>query len=375
MINQKPNRVYTTAAKALAFMRGQWGLAFIVVFSLISSAPLFAESAECEAEVTDTTTTANPYQQALLQGDVKYRQQWLVPSQTLNRKRLAGVAIGGIGGYTAIMTGVGFVWYGKQPLGKFHWFNDAKEWNQIDKTGHFFAPYFVTCWSYNMLRWSGMKNTPAALAAGTFAFLSMSAVEIPDGLSNKYGASWSDIVFNFGGAALATSQYLLWQEQRITTKYSFHIVNYPKGELRDRADDLYGKGFGEKILKDYNGITMWLSFNLYSFNHNIKPAWLNVAVGYASGNLYGGFENKWTDKNGVYHDRSDLKRYRRFFLSVDADLTKIKTKSRVGKAILGILNIVKVPMPALEFNTLGQIVLHPMYFLNFEMPITWQLKK
>ena len=81
MINQKPNRVYTTAAKALAFMRGQWGLAFIVVFSLISSVPVFAESTECEAEVTDTSTAVNPYQQALLQGDAKYRQQWLESEQ------------------------------------------------------------------------------------------------------------------------------------------------------------------------------------------------------------------------------------------------------------------------------------------------------
>lgn len=300
---------------------------------------------------------------------------WMQWSPKPNVARLTALSVGTVGTYAAIMTGVGFEWYGKQSLGKFHWFNDAREWQQIDKTGHFYVPYFVTCWSYNMLRWGGMKNTPAALTAGAFGFLSLSAIEIPDGFSNKYGASWSDLLFNFGGAALATTQYLLWKEQRIQCKYSFHIVNYPQGELRDRANELYGKGFGEKLLKDYNGITMWLSFNLYSFNHNIKPKWLNLAFGYAAGNMYGGFENKWTDKNGVLHDRTDIKRYRRFFISVDADLTKIKTRNRVGKAILGILNIVKIPMPALEFNTLGQVVLHPMYFLNFEMPITFQLKK
>ncbi len=287
----------------------------------------------------------------------------------INQKRLTGVCVGSVGVYSAFMAVVGVEWYGKQPNGKFHWFSDEREWNQVDKAGHLYVPYFTTVFTYNMLRWSGMKNTPAALTAGAFGFLSLAAIEIPDGLTNKYGASWSDIVFDFGGAAFATTQYLIWKEQRITIKYSLHAVDYPHGELADRAGDLYGKSFGEKILKDYNGITTWMSFNLYSFNHNIKPKWLNIAFGYGAGNMYGGFENKWTDKNGVYHDRSDVKRYRKFFISLDADFTKFKTNSKAGKMILGVLNIVKLPMPALEFNTLGQVVFHPMYFLNLDVPL------
>ena len=297
------------------------------------------------------------------------KKDWLQFSDTLNRKRLIGVSVGTVGAYTTLMTGVGFAWYGKEKLSGFRWFDDSKEWLQIDKTGHWFAPYFITTYGYQMLRWSGMKNTPAALTAGLFGFLSLSAIEIPDGMSPKYGASWSDIVFNFGGAAFATTQYLLWQEQRILTKYSFHSVNYPRGELRDRANELYGTSFGERILKDYNGVTMWLSFNLHSFNHKIKPAWLNIALGYGAGNMYGGFENKWTDKNGVEHDRNDLKRHRRFFISIDADYTKFKTRTKAGKVILGILNIVKLPAPAIEFNTLGQVVFHPMFFLNLQVPV------
>ncbi len=303
------------------------------------------------------------------QDSINFKKSFLDFPDHINKKRLTGVTVGTVGVYSAFMAIVGVEWYGKQPNGKFHWFSDEKEWNQIDKAGHFFVPYFTTTFTYNMLRWSGMKNTPAALTAGAFGFLSLAAIEIPDGMSNKYGASWSDLVFNFGGAALATTQYLIWKEQRITIKYSLHAVDYPKGELRDRANELYGSSFGEKILKDYNGITTWVSFNLYSFNHNIKPKWLNIAFGYGAGNMYGGFENKWTDKNGVYHDRSDIKRYRKFFISLDADFTKFKPNSKAGKMVLGILNIVKLPMPALEFNTLGQVVFHPMYFLNLDVPL------
>lgn len=293
----------------------------------------------------------------------------------LHKQRLAGVSAGLLGGYTGIMTAVGFAWYGKEPLHGFRWFDDTKEWLQIDKTGHFFAPYFITNYSYYALRWAGMKNTPAALIAGAFGFISLSAIEIPDGMHPKYGASWSDLVFNFAGAAFSTAQFLAWKEQRIYCKYSFHIVNYPRGELRDRANALFGKSFGERILKDYNGVTMWLSFNLHSFNHRIKPAWLNIAFGYAAGNLYGGFENKWTDANGIEYNRTDLKQYRRFIISIDADYTKFKVKSKAGKAILSVLNIIKLPMPAIEFNTLGEVVFHPMYFLNFEYPIAVKMKR
>lgn len=303
------------------------------------------------------------------QDSIGFKKKFLDFPDRVDKKRLTGVCVGTVGLYSAIMVGVGIEWYGKQPLGSFRWFNDSREWNQIDKTGHFYVPYFITTASYNMLRWSGMKNTPAALVAGAFGFISLSAIEIPDGMSPKYGASWSDLVFNFGGAALATAQYLAWKEQRITIKYSLHEVNYPAGELRNRANELYGKSFGEKILKDYNGITTWASINLYSFNHNIKAKWLNIAIGYGAGNMYGGFENKWVDKNGVYHDRSDIKRYRKFLISLDADFTKFKTNSKAGKMILGILNIVKLPMPALEFNTLGQVIFHPMYFLNLDVPL------
>lgn len=309
------------------------------------------------------------FQTSSAQDSLNFKKSFLDFPEQINKKRLTGVAVGTVGLYSAIMVGVGIEWYGKQPLGKFRWFNDSKEWNQVDKIGHFYVPYFITTTTYNMLRWSGVKNTPAALLAGAFGFVSLSAIEIPDGMSPKYGASWSDLVFNFGGAALATTQYLIWKEQRILIKYSMHSVNYPKGELRNRANELYGSGFTEKILKDYNGITVWASFNLHSFNHNIKPAWLNVAIGYGAGNMYGGFENKWTDKNGIYHDRSDIKRYRSFYISLDADYTKFKTNSKAGKAILGVLNIVKLPMPALEFNTLGQVVFHPMFFLNLDVPL------
>lgn len=78
--------------------------------------------------------------------------------------------------------------------------------------------------------------------------------------------------------------------------------------------------------------------------------------------MLGGTENIWTDESGNTIDRSDLERYRRFFLSVDVDLTKIKTKSKFLRSVFSVVNMVKIPAPALEWDSRGKFVGHWLYF-------------
>jgi hypothetical protein len=302
------------------------------------------------------------------------KPHWLDRSPTLNKARLGGVVGGSTALFAVAMVGLDRIWYEQYPRSKFHWFDDSQEWNQVDKCGHAFAPYFISVYTYNMLRWSGVKRVPAALSSGAIGFVFISSIEVLDGFSDKWGASGSDLAANFAGAALATIQFAFWDEQRIQLKYSLHLQDYPRGQLRTRANDLFGTSVGEKIIKDYNNINTWLCFNTSSFFKSQKHAkWLNIAIGYGAGNMYGGFDNTWTDKDGKFVDRNDVKRYRKFFISIDADLTKIKTTNRTGRMILAALNIIKLPFPAIEFNTLGQVVFHPIHFLNFSLPVN--LKK
>jgi len=77
--------------------------------------------------------------------------------------------------------------------------------------------------------------------------------------------------------------------------------------------------------------------------------WLNIAVGYGAGRIFGELDNKWEDINGIECDRSDKKRYRLFYISPDIDFTRIKTKSKFLKTGLFILHSAKFPAPALEF--------------------------
>lgn len=298
------------------------------------------------------------------------RHNWLENSPTLNKKRVGGVVGVSTGLFALAMVGLDQLWYEQYERGKFRFFDDSKEWNQIDKCGHVFAPYFISVYTYHALRWSGMKKIPAALTSGAMGFTFIGFIEVLDGFSVKWGASLSDLAADFVGAALATAQFAIWDEQRIQLKYSLHLNNYPRGELKQRADDLFGTSIGEKIIKDYNNINTWLCINTASFFKSQKHAkWLNIAIGYGAGNMYGGFENKWTDKNGNLIDRTDVKRYRKFFISIDADLTKVKTTNKYAKIVLQALNIIKLPFPAIEFNTLGQVVFHPIHFLNFSMPV------
>jgi len=285
-----------------------------------------------------------------------------------NRCLAAGIGIPAF--YGGVLTGLNYIWYANYPRSRFRFFNDGKEWNQIDKMGHIQTAYFESVFAYHIFRWAGLNNTQSAILGGFTGWTLQSSIEILDGFSAGWGASGWDIAANTFGAALATTQFLLWKEQRISLKYSYHLFPYPSGQLNDRANDLYGSGPLERLLKDYNNANYWVSVNLASFNKKQKHLkWLNIAIGFGAGNMYGGFENRWTSPGGRQIDRTDIPRYRKFFISLDADLSKIKVNSRAGRMALGILNILKLPAPAIEFNTLGQVVFHPIHFLNLSMPV------
>jgi hypothetical protein len=295
---------------------------------------------------------------------------FLEPSPTYNKKRFATALTGQLGLCTGALVGLNYAWYVGYPRSRFHFFNDMGEWQQQDKIGHMLGGYFQSSWSYNVYKWSGVKHNRAAWAGALTGWGFQTTIEILDGFSQKWGASTGDVLFNSLGAGWFLWQEMLWKEQRILLKISTHQVNYPKGQLAERAKELYGSQIYETFLKDYNSMTFWMSVNLASFNKKQKHArWLNLAVGYGAGGMYGGFDNTWKDSQGNIINRNDVQRYRRFVISIDADFTKIPTRTRTGRVLLGLLNTIKLPAPALEFNTLGQVVFHPLYFLNWEVPL------
>lgn len=272
-------------------------------------------------------------------------------NKQINR-RVKIIAATNIVGYGAAMTGLYAAWYKDYPQTSFHTFNDIGEWKGIDKIGHAYSAYAESKASMELWRWTGISRKKQIWLGGMSGAFYQTVIEVLDAYSAEWGWSWGDIGANFAGSGLLVAQELAWNEQRIQFKYSFHRKSYGDAMLNKRSDSIFGKSTAERFLKDYNGQTYWLSVNIRSFFPQSKwPAWLNMAVGTGAEGLFGANDNTGKDKNGnLVFNRTDIKRYRQWYLSPDIDLTKIKTNKKGLKLALRLLNIVKIPMPALEFS-------------------------
>lgn len=313
-----------------------------------------------QAQVSDSTQVSDTTRFSLPGGPHNYANTRCPVSPV--KKRVIIVSAANISLWTASFIVLNKSWYADYPRSSFHFFNDNAEWNQVDKAGHLWTDYLVTRLSYEMWKWTGLPEKKALILGGISGVAYQSIIEIQDGFSKEWGFSWGDMAFNVAGAAAFVTQELGWKDQRIQVKLSYWPYDYPT-DLVPRRNQLFGNSTNERILKDYNSQTYWASANLYSFfKQSSIPKWLNVAVGYRADGMYGGRKNTWTDKNGSYIDRTDIRRMRRFYLSPDVDLTKIKTKSGLLKTVFYVLNMVKVPAPALELNSAGKLQFHFVKF-------------
>lgn len=276
---------------------------------------------------------------------------FLTPSDTLNipRKNVVIISEASLAGITLI--GLNQLWYAKYDKSKFHTINDNNEWMQMDKFGHIFSSYQLGRLGTEVLDWSGVSKRDQLTYGPALGFGFLSMVEVLDGFSSEWGFSWGDIAANATGTGLYIGQELLWKEQRITIKYSFHQTRYAA-----ISPDKLGGSLTEQLLKDYNGQTYWLSANLHSFFQDSKiPKWLNIAFGYGADGMLTGvkvIDNQVLTSND---------RYRQFYLSFDVNLNRIKTKSHILKTIFSVFSIIKVPFPTLEFSK-NRYVFHLLYY-------------
>jgi hypothetical protein len=269
-----------------------------------------------------------------------------------SRKKVTTMAIANVGIYTASMTGLYAAWYKNYPQGKFHVFNDIGEWNQVDKVGHVYSAYSMGRYSIELWRYTGIDRKKRIWIGGISGAVYQTVIEVLDGFSTEWGWSWGDIGANLLGSASLVAQELAWDEQRIQIKTSFHRKNYNDPALNQRSNILFGKSSPERFLKDYNGQTYWLSTSIRSFFPKSRwPSWLQVSVGYGAEGMFGARENTGKDENGnINFYRPDIQRYRQWYLSPDIDLTKIKTKKKLVKYALFVLNSLKFPAPGIEYS-------------------------
>lgn len=285
-----------------------------------------------------------------------------IPSPT-GKKRIRAIAAIHAGIYAGSFVLLNEAWYKGYERSGFHVFDDSREWQQVDKFGHAWTAYNIARYSSDMWRWAGVEAHRAAWIGAISGAGYLTIIEFLDAHSSRWGWSWSDMGANLLGSGMFLSQQLIWHEQRIRYKFSFHAQAYPDKQTEERADDLFGEGVYERMLKDYNGQTYWFSANLRSFLPESRiPAWLNLAVGYGADGMLGGFENKWESGTGTEITRYDISRKRQFYLAPDIDFTRIKTRSKAVRTLLNLLNMFKCPAPALMLDSKGKVKLYALYF-------------
>jgi hypothetical protein len=271
------------------------------------------------------------------------QQDTLTSKKTKQKKIILGVSSSVI--TLGSLVYLNEAWYKDYRTGNFHFFNDNEEWLQMDKAGHVFTTYQLGDIMMNAFDRAGYSRKQKLFVGGGMGLAYMTAVEVMDGFSSGWGFSWGDEVSDVLGTSLVVAQEAIWKEQHFRLKFS-----YASSGLAKYNPSLLGKNDYTRVLKDYNGQTYWLSFNPFSFSTKKKffPPWLCFSLGYSAYGMLGGFSNNImvVDNNGnpVSYDRQ-----RRFYLSLDIDLSKIKTRSKVLNNVLAALNILKFPAPALGF--------------------------
>ena len=246
---------------------------------------------------------------------------------------------GTTGGYITL----DYVWYKDYSKTKFHFFNDNSEWLQMDKIGHLYTANKLSNFVSHSYQCAGLPQKKSAIIGASYGLAFQTTLEIMDGYSSEWGFSSGDMTANTLGSLSFLTQELLWKEQKILLKFSANLTDY--ASIRPNT---LGKTIPQRLLKDYNGQTYWLSVPT-NFLVKKSPDWLLFAFGYSIHDKIVGNSEIYTDLNTniTYHSMRD------FYFSLDIDFSKIPIKNKILKKITSQFNYLKIPFPAIQFNQNG----------------------
>ncbi len=255
------------------------------------------------------------------------------------RQLLVGAANAAVWGGTTVL--LNEVWYKDYPRTSFHAFDDANNWRYMDKFGHAFTAYKLASIEYFSWTWAGVRPQKAVWLSGGLSWGYLFTVEILDGFSEGWGFSFADLGANTIGSGLFVAQQLIWKDQRIRLKFSYKPS--PFAELRP---NVLGSTFPERVLKDYNAQSYWVSVSpgMFMPPKVYFPRWLQVSIGYSAHEMLNGDSNLYTIDGFTYRARSE------FALSLDLDWSQLPIRRVWLKKLLQPLNAIKLPFPALYWR-------------------------
>lgn len=214
----------------------------------------------------------------------------------------------------------------------------------MDKAGHFVTAYHLTRINSSFLERNGFPRNKA-LAYSSFIMMGyMTGIEILDGFSPQYGASFSDL----GANSLGLLCYYLQSRSNSLDMFTFKF-SFQRSGLAEYRPELLGKNLSEQILKDYNSQTYWISVNPGEvFGWKKFPKWLNVAGGYGATGLLGGKSNASINLDGM--SIPEFKRERQWSLSLDLNITRFFGVNSRATRYFQFVSFLKIPLPGVQFS-------------------------
>lgn len=261
-----------------------------------------------------------------------------LPAKKRKSSVIAGTAICFSGGFYLLYQS----WYKPYSVGRFHFFNDAEEWRGMDKIGHAVSASLLFDQFADFATYSGFTEKQTNWYAFGSSMVFLSAIECMDGFSDGWGFSVSDYTANLVGTSCSFLKRNSRNRHWPTLKYS-----WKPGALSKARPELLGYSIPERMLKNYNEQTYWLSFPLKLF-FSKSPRWLCIAAGYTANGMLGARANSWTSTSGIVYDYTNIERYSALKLSLDIDLLALPLKKKWQRKLLGIVRWIKIPAPGIE---------------------------
>ncbi|HLV41278.1 MAG TPA: DUF2279 domain-containing protein [Brumimicrobium sp.] len=286
-----------------------------------------------------------------------HSQTFFENDSTFNKKRTAWTSGTIAGGWLGSTLALKSIWYKDSWTNEFHLFDDSRQWLGMDKAGHFYTGHMITKNISSVYRWAGLNRKQSLLVGSSVAFGYLASIELLDGFSDEWGFSWSDVGANALGVAWYAWQELLWEEQRFKLKFSAHLSPYAQ-----YRPNVLGNSFAERILKDYNGQTYWISISPGQFfsTSSSFPKWLSFSIGYSVDEKLHGDLNVYSfvDSETGFKTFTAKSQY---VFSLDIDFEQFNPKRKWVATVFKLINHIKVPFPALIF-TGSKLEVSPLYF-------------
>lgn len=276
-------------------------------------------------------------------GCVLYCLAFSIQAQKLSLKQ---IVIGETVIVTAGFVALNSIWYKEYARTSFHFFNDNKEWLQQDKLGHLFTSFHLYKNQNTILKNAGLPDNKARLWSAISISSAMLGIEVLDGFSAQWGASIGDFSANSIGVLLACYSDFYGNQFQVKFSYSPSVYSSYRPAV-------LGSGF-ERVIKDYNSQTYWLTASPKNWNFPIT-----IALGHGVDGLLGGNNNPIMNEKG--EQLPVFNRSRKWILSLDVNHHFFKSDKKWVKGLMWIGQIIKLPAPAI-YLTDGKIKASWLYF-------------